>query len=109
MPELYIGLMSGTSLDGIDAVLADYAPPRARSLAHVHAPFAPDLRAELLSLNRRGDDELRRAALSANELALGYAGAVRALLASANLTSASIKAIGCHGQTVRHQPAQGYT
>ena len=64
-------------------------------------------RAELLALNTRGDNELARAALAANRLATLYATAVKALLDSAGGTD--VRAIGCHGQTVRHQPADGYT
>ena len=108
MPELYIGLMSGTSLDGIDAVLADFGSDKPRLIGHHHQAFAPELRHELLALNQAGNDELRRAALAANRLARAYAETVHALLAR-HPAATAIKAIGCHGQTVRHQPADGYT
>ena len=62
--RLYVGLMSGTSLDGTDAVLFD---ARTRAvLGHVHAPFPAALRDELLALNTPGGNELHRAALAAN-------------------------------------------
>ena len=109
MPELYIGLMSGTSLDGIDGVLADLAHGTPRLLAHCHRAFSPELRSELAALNLTGDDELRRAALAGNELAGAYAAVVQSLLDQAAIGAAAIQAIGCHGQTVRHQPADGYT
>ena len=68
--ELYIGLMSGTSLDGVDAVLLHAeADGRVRALAHESQAFGPELRAELLALNSPGDNELHRAALAANALA----------------------------------------
>ena len=109
MPEIYTGLMSGTSLDGVDAVVADLGTDKIRLIAHLHQPFTPELRAELQMLNHSGDDELRRAALAANALAHGYAAAVRALIAKHAIDVIAVKAIGCHGQTVRHQPADGYT
>lgn len=108
MPGLFIGLMSGTSLDGIDAVLLD-GSTGARVLGHVHQPFAPQLRESLLALNTPGDNELHRAALAGNALALAYAAAVRNLLEATGQSPSGIEAIGCHGQTVRHQPQDGYT
>lgn len=110
MPELYIGLMSGTSLDGIDAVLADLSGDGLPRLAgHHHDSFPAPLRAEVAALNRSGDDELNRASQAANELARCYARSVASLLKTAGIDAGAVEAIGCHGQTVRHQPAAGYT
>jgi anhydro-N-acetylmuramic acid kinase len=114
MAELFIGLMSGTSLDGIDGVLVDFAPADGmRVLAHRHAGFAAALAEELLALNTPGDDELHRAALAGNALVRAYAEVVAQLLETARLTPGDITAIGAHGQTVRHRPqafdGTGYT
>ncbi|MCU0927890.1 MAG: anhydro-N-acetylmuramic acid kinase [Burkholderiaceae bacterium] len=107
MPR-YVGLMSGTSLDGLDAVLVeldDAAPPlRIDVLGHLHAPYPSDLRDELRALNRPGDSELHRAAVATRRL-VDLAGAlVRSLLAGANVDARAVRAIGSHGQTVRHRP-----
>ena len=82
----YVGLMSGTSLDGVDGVLArDDATdgPPLRAVAHASIPMPEALRAELLALNRSGPDELHRAALAANAITELYALTVARLLASA--------------------------
>ena len=107
--ELYVGLMSGTSLDGVDAVLADLAGPRPKLIADAHIPFDEPLRSELLGLNSRGEDEIERAALAGNALAARYAAAVAEVLARSKTPAAEIRAVGCHGQTVRHRPDRGYT
>jgi anhydro-N-acetylmuramic acid kinase len=111
--ELYIGLMSGTSLDGVDAVLVDFAGGGMNVLAHAYRPFEPALAAELLALNTPGANELHRAALAANALVRVCALAVGELLASGGAESAQVRAIGAHGQTVRHRPGEfdgsGYT
>jgi anhydro-N-acetylmuramic acid kinase len=109
MSDLYIGLMSGTSLDGADGVLVDFSSAKLRVIANATQTFSKDFRAELLALNSPSQNELHRAALAANQLAGVYAAVVASLLAQTKLSAKEIQAIGAHGQTVRHQPAAGYT
>lgn len=110
---LYLGLMSGTSLDGVDGVVAGFGSTTPQVLGHLHQPFEPALRRELLALNTTAPDEIHRSALAANGVARAYAGVVDGLLRSCGLAPADIRAIGAHGQTVRHRPlahdGTGYT
>jgi len=107
--EIYVGLMSGTSLDGVDAVLAVLSGGKPKLIAHAHLAFDAALKHELLALNVPGANEIERAALAGNQLARRYAAAVAAVLASSKNTAAEVRAIGCHGQTIRHRPERGYT
>ncbi|MDH4285945.1 MAG: anhydro-N-acetylmuramic acid kinase [Gallionella sp.] len=109
LPELYVGLMSGTSLDGVDAALIDLSQPKPVQLATHYLPFDDTLKNSLLALHQPGHNELHQAQLIGNQLAHRYATAVNALLAAANISSENIIALGCHGQTVRHCPEHGYT
>ncbi|ELA09520.1 anhydro-N-acetylmuramic acid kinase [Moraxella macacae 0408225] len=114
----FIGMMSGTSLDGLDAVLCQfYDTGEIEILDSISTPFPDDLRDALLALSTpNGVDEF----IHANQLAFvseldvfGWAsvfyaefasGVIHALLNQALLTPSDINAIGCHGQTVRHRP-----
>ena len=110
MAELFAGLMSGTSLDGVDGVLAEFSSSGSlKVVSHAYRAFPEPLRDELLALNTSGPDELHRSALAASTLAALYIEVVAELLAHANVKAGAVRAIGSHGQTVRHRPGLGYT
>jgi anhydro-N-acetylmuramic acid kinase len=108
MTERYIGLMSGTSLDGVDGVLAECSDAAGafKVIAHAYAPFPDALRHTFLALNTPSFDELHHAALAGNALARAYAEVVASLLSQTGFAAHYIKAIGAHGQTVRHRPQE---
>jgi anhydro-N-acetylmuramic acid kinase len=107
--ELYVGIMSGTSLDGIDAALVEIADGRIGVQATYYLPYKQQFKEALLSLHRPADNEIHHAQVAGIELARLYAAATVSLLKISNTSPASVRAIGCHGQTVRHRPESGYT
>jgi anhydro-N-acetylmuramic acid kinase len=107
---VYFGLMSGTSMDGVDGIAVELTkgkPPVVRSEAFVG--FSEGLRDALFALQQPGDNEIEREALAANALAARYTVCCHELLRSGNLSADGVRAIGVHGQTVRHRPEKGYT
>ncbi len=106
--HLYVGVMSGTSLDGIDCVLVETGE-QTQLLATHYEPMPAQLRQQLLELCSPGADELARAALAENEWARFAAQAISQLLQQQNLLPDAIRAVGSHGQTVRHEPQRGFT
>lgn len=109
MSGLFVGIMSGTSLDAADAVLADLSAPRPRLLAAASVPFPDTLRATLRQISEPGHDGLDAAGECSLQLAALYAEATRGVLSRAGKEAGDVIAIGCHGQTVRHRPERGYT
>jgi anhydro-N-acetylmuramic acid kinase len=106
-PQHFIGLMSGTSLDGVDGVLAHITPQGQLAVqAHAFVAFEAPFKGELMALNQSGADELHRSALAGNQIARLYAQVVHDLLRSSGLRAQDITAVGAHGQTVRHRPLE---
>lgn len=101
--DLYIGLMSGTSLDGVDAVLVRVEPALDIIATHF-APLPPALREQLLQLCTPGENEIERMGSADRALGECYAHACETLLNQAGIQPHDIAAIGCHGQTIRHCP-----
>lgn len=104
--ELFIGVLSGTSVDAVDAALVRFGP-RIDLIATHTLPYPPELRAELIALATPGENEIDR--LGAADVAAGrhFARAVNELIAFAGCEHEDIRAVGSHGQTVRHRPRGG--
>lgn len=102
--ELFIGLMSGTSLDGIDAVLVEFSDQPPNLIAAKTFAIDPSLRGELLALCQPGDNEIERLGRVDRELGLAFATAAHQLLQTTDVDAAQVAAIGSHGQTIRHRP-----
>lgn len=104
-PELYIGLISGTSMDGIDAVLVAFGNDHPQSQASYTHPWDPKVRARLLTLTQDALP-LDLDAFGRLDHAVGscFAEAALALLRYAEADPGTIRAIGSHGQTIRHRP-----
>lgn len=107
--QLFIGIMSGTSLDGVDVALCDLKDDTCQVIATHFLAYPQALKTQLLQLHTAADNELETTALTANKLAFLYAEAVNALLTKQNLQANQVTAVGCHGQTIRHRPELGFT
>lgn len=108
MTKFFIGLMSGTSLDAVDAALVDFSshPPK---LIATHSQALPhDLKQELLALCIPGDNEINRMGELDVKVGKLFATVANSLLSSAKIFPKEITAIGSHGQTIRHHPNNKY-
>jgi anhydro-N-acetylmuramic acid kinase len=106
--ELYIGLMSGTSIDGIDAALVDFATPGPKLLGHYHQPWPPAVRDLLKRLSQPGDNEIEQLGVADISVANHFAEAVAGLLYQTGIQARQVRAIGSHGQTIRHRPGAAH-
>src|SRR4051812_45396296 len=101
MSDLYVGLMSGTSVDGIDAAVVDFSQPQPKLIAQHYTPYSNDFRQRILALCRPGEDEINR--LGELDMLLGkqFAESTNTLLQHNQIPREKIRAIGSHGQSIR--------
>lgn len=104
--ELYVGLMSGTSVDAIDAALVDLIGGKQRLVTHLNYAIKPQLKTEILALCLEPNPPLDLLGSVDRDIGLAFAEATDALLEKANVLSKHVMAIGSHGQTIRHRPDQ---
>lgn len=107
--RLYIGLMSGTSVDSIDVALVDFSADQLQVKATFGLPYDERTRKKIFDLTRPGDNEIDRMGALDRQLGSLFAKAVNTLLAETGYTADDVAAIGSHGQTVRHRPQSAGT
>jgi len=108
MSDYYIGLMSGTSMDAVDACLVNFADASIQLVATHAEPITEELKQSLLALCQPGDNEIDRLGVLDVQLGEYFAVAVEKLLANASVSRQKVRAIGSHGQTIRHRPQGSY-
>jgi len=104
MKELYIGLMSGTSLDGVDIALVSFDKEKPKLVASFYRPYPEDLFQATKALCRKTTIHFDELGLVDAKLGVFYAEGIHQLLGSTDITATSITAIGSHGQTIQHSP-----
>lgn len=105
---LYIGIMSGTSADGLDLALVNFSDNNIELVASYYQAYTPALQQKITSLYLPSTNEIDRSQSLAIELSQHFAKAIKAFLAQQNLSAGDINAIGNHGQTVRHRPTNEF-
>ncbi|OOF50027.1 anhydro-N-acetylmuramic acid kinase [Rodentibacter genomosp. 1] len=106
--QYYIGIMSGTSLDGVDVALMDFSSTPPKLEATDFTPMPQHLREKITTLVQSGETSLQQLGELDHQLGRLYADCVNAFLQKYHLSPKEIQAIGCHGQTVWHSPKGQY-
>ena len=105
-PHYYIGIMTGTSLDGIDCVITDLSDHRIQCVSTHFTPYSASLRAQLKQVCQNKPMTIEQLATLDVTLGALFASSVKEILKQYQLHHTDINAIGCHGQTVWHSPNQ---
>lgn len=104
-----LGLMSGTSLDGVDSVAVDFSGSSPRLVGHHHTAFPAELKHQLFTLCQPGNNEIDEMGRTSVALGRFYVKAIDELLDFADIARKDVAAVGIHGQTIRHRPEEGWT
>ncbi len=104
---LYIGVMSGTSLDGVDLVAVSFEPLKLHATLTI--PFPEQLRNDLIDLTLPADNEIERMGVADVALARLIGESINRLIAENHLDKSQIRTVGSHGQTIRHRPEAGFS
>ncbi len=102
--SLYIGLMSGTSIDAVDAALVDFSTDKPKLIAAIEHPIPASLKQQLTDLCQPSSNEINHMGTADRALGKAFADAVKTLLTHCKVNHFDITAIGSHGQTIRHHP-----
>ncbi|HEY6130995.1 MAG TPA: anhydro-N-acetylmuramic acid kinase [Halioglobus sp.] len=101
---LFVGLMSGTSVDAIDSALVRCRDKKVDIIATHQHPIPLETKKQIATISHSGPDEIERMGVLDRKLGLLFAEATLQLLAAAKTLPIQVKAIGSHGQTIRHRP-----
>ncbi|MCB1674447.1 MAG: anhydro-N-acetylmuramic acid kinase, partial [Pseudomonadales bacterium] len=105
MNKIFLGLMSGTSLDAVDAVAISFDSDEQMKLLGTHSlALTAQLRADILALTQPSDNEIESLGRVDVEIAQLFAQCANQLREKLQLNATQITAIGSHGQTIRHRP-----
>lgn len=104
MPDLYLGLMSGTSMDGVDVALVDFGKIEPEVIAFDTFPYPARLHRHLHQLCDPQNNEIVAMGRADRAVARVSANAIHSVLSNHNISAKQIVAIGSHGQTIRHHP-----
>ena len=104
---IYIGVMSGTSLDGVDLVAVSFEPLKLHATLTI--PFPEQLRNDLIALTLPADNEIERMGVADVALARLIGESINQLIAENHLDKSQIHTVGSHGQTIRHRPESGFS
>jgi len=106
---LLLGVMSGTSLDGIDIVLIDQKNRSIKIIEFIHMPYNKNTRSDFLLLHSKQNSDLEHSIEMSISHAKITANGIKKILKKHKLQAKDVKCIGYHGQTIRHYPKSGYS